>query len=265
MGMSEVTTSADRVILVAVKHVPVGGAGLRIEEDRLTRDGVSHGLDPINEVALEWALRARETGRADRVIAMTLGPAEATESLRKALSMGADEAVLVTDDALAGADVRTTARVLAAVSARVGAVVLLTGYESMDGSSGAVPAAAAAILDWPLASRLAGGEMTDTSVLGERDLGAGPETVEVPLPAVLSLVEGEIVPRYPKLRDVLRTKNAQATSYSAEDLGVVVAADGETALRLVAVPQAPKEPRVVGLEEGVLELFETLTAGSSHD
>lgn len=263
--MSEVTSSADRVILVAVKHVPVGGAGLRIDEDRLTRDGVSHGLDPINEVALEWALQARETGWAHRVIAMTLGPSEAIDSLRRALSMGADEAVLVTDEALAGADVRTTARVLAAVAVRLGAVVLLTGYESMDGSSGAVPAAAAATLGWPLASRLADGEMTGTSVSGTRDLGAGPETVEVPLPAVIAMAEGEIVPRYPKLRDVLRTKNAQATRFSADDLGVAIADDGETVLRMIAVPRVPKEPRVVGLDEGVAELFELLTTGSSHD
>jgi electron transfer flavoprotein beta subunit len=251
--------ASGRAILVAVKHVPVGGAGLRLEGDHLTREGVSHGLDPINEVALEWALLAREAGIVERVVAVTLGPEDAIDSLRKALALGADEAVHVCDDALAGSGVRTTAEVLAAVARQVGAAALLTGYESMDGSSGAVPAAAAALLGWPLLSRVDSADLAGETITARRDLADGPETVSAELPVVMSMVEGHVAPRYPKLKDVLRTKATPATRFTAADLDVPAAATHETSL--VEVPLPPKEPRVLDLDEGVSELFELLTVG----
>src|SRR4051794_37371789 len=97
------------VVAVLVKHVPIGGASLRLELDGLRRDGVAHGLDPLNEVGLEWALQQREAGLVDRVVAVTMGPTDAVDTLRRTLAIGADEAVLVTDPRLAGADVRQTA------------------------------------------------------------------------------------------------------------------------------------------------------------
>jgi electron transfer flavoprotein beta subunit len=262
--MDEATDTTAPTVLVAVKHVPVGGAFLRVDDGALTRDGVSHGMDPLNEVALEWALRAREAGTVGRVVCTTLGPPEAVDTLRRALAMGADEVVLVTDPALRGADVRTTGRALAATARQVGASLLLMGYESLDGSSGAVPALVATLLDWPLLTRLGDGELLDGVLRGTRDLGAGPETIEADLPAVASFVEGEVTPRYPKLKDVLRTKSAEPTTWAADVLGIGVAADGERVLRLVEVPQPKKEPRVVGLEEGVDELFALLTAGAGN-
>jgi electron transfer flavoprotein beta subunit len=262
--MTALPVPEGRTLLVAVKHVPVGGSQLRVVDGSLTREGVSHGLDPINEVALEWALQAKEAGLAARVVAVTMGPVASMDSLRRALSMGADEAVLVCDPTLAGADLRTTAQVLAAVSRKVDASLLLTGYESVDGSSGAVPAAAAALLDWPLLSRFSRGQLLTATVRGERDLGSGAESVEASLPAVLSVVEGYISPRYPKLRDVLRTKNTQATTYIAAELGVNPTACWETT-ELVDIPHAPKESRVLTLDEGIRELFALITAGASLD
>jgi electron transfer flavoprotein beta subunit len=244
-------------VLVAVKHVPVGGAFLRAVDGRLTREGISHGIDPINEVALEWALRGREAGAFDRVVAVTMGPDGAVDTLRQALALGADDAVHVCDDLLAGADIRTTARVIAAVAAREDAQLVALGYESLDSSSGAVPAAIAACLGWPVVSRFSAGQVVSGSLSGERDLGSGLESVEVALPAVVSLVEGHVTPRYPKLKQLLAAKSRAVVSLSAADLGVVPAA-GERVVGLVEVAGAAKAQRILGLEEGVDELIAVL-------
>jgi electron transfer flavoprotein beta subunit len=254
-------TARRPTVLVPVKHVPVGGGFLRPDSGHLSREGVSHGPDPVNEVALEWSVRARETGSATRVVATSLGPPDATETLRRASAMGADELVLVTDPSLRGADVRTTARVLAAVARRVAADLVAAGYESLDGSSGAVPAATAAILDWPVVSRCTDAQLTGRTLSGVRDLETGPEAFEVDLPVVASFVTGQISPRYPKLKDLLGSSSAEPTTLSATDLEVALAASGETTIGLVAQPQPARQRRVVGAAEGIRELVELLGGG----
>jgi electron transfer flavoprotein beta subunit len=233
-----------------------------VSDGRLSRDGVAHGLDPINDVAIEWALRAREAGAIARVIVVTIGPETAVDSLRRALAIGADESVLVTDPQLAGADVRTTARALAAVATHVGASLVVGGYESLDGSSGAVPAATAAVLGWPVLSRVRDASIEGTAVRASRDLGRGPTNVTVDLPLVASFVEGSVVPRYPKLKDVLRTRAAEPTVFAARDLGLSLPAIQERAVRLVEVPQPRKEPVVLTIDEGVEALFELVTSAN---
>ncbi|HEX9888560.1 MAG TPA: electron transfer flavoprotein subunit beta/FixA family protein [Nitriliruptorales bacterium] len=262
--MDTTTPASGTTIAVAVKHVPVGGAFLRVQSGGLTRDGVSHGIDPLNEVAVEWALQAREAGAADRVVAISLGPPAAVDALRRALAMGADEAVLVTDPTFAGADVRATARALAAATERSGARLLVAGYESLDGSSGAVPAAVAASLGWPLVSRFSAGAIHGGALRATRDLGAGPTTIEVDLPAVVSIVEGHVTPRFPKLKDVVRTRSVQPTTYSGADLGLSLPTSGERVVDLVEVAQPPREPTILDLEAGIEELFARLTQGASR-
>lgn len=261
--MPDAATTAP-IALVAVKHVPVGGAFLRVADGRLSREGVAHGLDPVNDVAIEWALRGREAGVIAKVVVVTMGPPEAVDSLRRSLAIGADEPVLVSDERLAGANVRTTARVLAAVAGRVGASIVLTGYESLDGSSGAVPAATAAVLGWPVLSRVRDASIDGPVLRASRDLGRGPTNVEVDLPLVASFVEGTIVPRYPKLKDVLRTRAAEPLLFSASDLELSLPRPGayERVVRLVEVHQPRKEPVVLALEEGVDALFELVTSSN---
>jgi electron transfer flavoprotein beta subunit len=253
-----------RTAVVAVKHVPVGGAFLRIADGRLTRDGVAHGIDPAGEVGLEWAIRAREAGGLDRVVAVTMGPPGAADTLRQAVALGADEALHVCDDRLVGADVRTTARVLAATTARMEATLLVAGYESLDASSGAVPAAAAALLGWPLVSRMSDATLTGSGLRADRDLGGGNESVDVDLPVVVSMVEGRVSPRYPKLKHVLRAKSFPLRVLTAADLDVTPARGGETAAGLIAVPARDKETRVLDFDEGVAELLAVLTGDRAH-
>lgn len=239
-------------VAVAVKSVPVGGAFLRVVDGALTRVGLAHGLDPINEVAVEWAVAAREAGHVGRVVAVCMGPTDGDDAIRRALAMGCDEALLVSDPALAGADVPTTAHVLAAALGRVGADIAVFGYESLDGSSGTVPAAVAAVLDRPLLSFARSASVVDGAVRIERDAGRGPEALEADLPVVLTIVAGGIDPRFPKLKDLLAARKVELDTVSLAhlDASSLVRA-GERVLRLVDVPATTKDRRVVPADDGV--------------
>ena len=244
-----------------VKAVPVGGQFLRVVDGELVRDGVPHGLDPLNEVSLELALDARRTGALDEVIAICVGPQHAVDALRRALALGADSVLHVEDPALAGADVRTTARVLAAAVQHVDARLALFGYESADGSSGMVPAAVAALLGWPLISRARQGSITDGLVTAGRDVGAGAEIASAGLPAVMSVVDGGIAPAYPTLKQVLRARKAVVPSVTAAELGVNLEAD-RTTERVTGLRPTPAPMRtrtVLDLDNGIPWLAELLS------
>ncbi|WP_242908073.1 electron transfer flavoprotein subunit beta/FixA family protein [Actinomadura terrae] len=225
----------------------------------LTGHGVPHRLDPVNEVPLEWARRLRDGGAAVWVVAMTLGPAAATGALRRALALGADSIVQVEDDAFAGADVRTTARVIAAVATQIGADLVACGYESADASSGAVPAAVAGCLGVPLLSRAGQAVLDGGEVTVVRDLGAGPERVTAPLPAVVSFVEGVIEPRSPALREVLKTRSVVPTMFAADDLGVRIPDEAVRDVRVVEAAVPKRVTSVLGFDEGVDALLALLT------
>jgi electron transfer flavoprotein beta subunit len=244
-------------ILVPVKDVP---SQLRLRGGTLTREGLSHRLDTVNEVALEWALRVEGV----RVCTVTMGPASAVSALRQTLAMGADEAFLISDDALAGADVRTTAHALAALARMVGADVLACGYESADGSSGAVPGALAACLGWPLVSRASLAEFDEGTLTALRDTGSGTEQVTVSPPAVLSFVDGALEPRRPRLREVLAARSASPRVFSAAELGLSVPAPAVADVGVYAQPGERSEARVLGLDEAVPELLALLT-GAGRD
>src|SRR4051812_45951022 len=141
-------------IVVLVKQVPDTYSERRLRGDgSLDRDASDAVLDEINERAVEEALQLKEKapgGSNSTVTVLTMGPDRATEAIRKALSMGADAAVHVTDDALAGSDAVGTARVLAAAIGTVGDVdLVLAGNEASDGRSAAVPAMVAEVLGLP--------------------------------------------------------------------------------------------------------------------
>lgn len=261
-------TAALTCAAVLVKSVPVGGAFLRPVAGRLSRDGLPHGLDPVNEVAVEWAVRLREAGMVDRVVAVSMGPAHAELALRRALALGCDEALHVCDSALAGSEVRRTAAVLAAAVRQVEAELALLGYESLDGSSGAVPGALAALLGWPLVSRARDAQLTGESLTAERDLGGGAERVRCGVPAILSFVDGAVTPRYPKLREILAARAAPLRTLTVAELGLPAPSQlgpQERTIRLEVLPEIDHQPRIVGLEEGVEELYRVLAEVGATD
>jgi electron transfer flavoprotein beta subunit len=245
---------------VLVKAVPVGGQSLRVVDGQLVRDGVPHGIDPLNEVGLELALAARRSGALDEVVAVSMGPESAADALRRALAAGADDVLHVADAGLAGADVRRTADVLAAAVRRLDACLAVFGYESADGSSGVVPSAVAALLDWPLVSRVRHATVDSDVVTAERDLGIGPEVAVTRLPAVLSVVDGAIEPAYPTLKQVLRAKHAELPVVTLDDLGTPSAEHrpGERVVGLRRVATTHRQPVVLSLDEGLDLLTEEL-------
>lgn len=236
--------------------MPVGGQHLRIDQGQLTRKGVPHGADPINEVAVEWALRLRESGHAGKVIAISMGPDGANDALRGALARGCDEVVWVHDPTLAGSDVRTTARVLAAAIRRSGARLAFLGNESLDGSSGTVPAAVATLLDWPLISLARTLQLLPTAIRARRDLGNRPELVEADLPAVVSIVAGGVDPRYPKLKMALQARHAPIRTLGLKELDLALPnpATRERVLRLETSLAGARSTRIVTSETAVDEL-----------
>ncbi|MDQ2673907.1 MAG: electron transfer flavoprotein subunit beta, partial [Chloroflexota bacterium] len=140
-------------IVVCIKQVPATGADKRYTDDlRLDRAAAEAIINPLDEYAIEQALRLADAGSVESVTYLSMGPDQAAEALRRALAMGGDDAVLITDPALAGADEWATARVLAAALDKLAPDVALMGMASDDARGSLVPGAVAAMRDVPLLS-----------------------------------------------------------------------------------------------------------------
>lgn len=183
-------------------------------------------LNPYDEYAVEEALRIKEA-HGGEVTAVCVGPQKAEDAVRKALAMGADNAVLVTDDALAGSDVQATAYALAEALKEVQWDLVLFGVRSTDGETGCVPAAVAERLGVPLLSTLAKVEVKGASVEAHRETEQGYVSYECPTPAVLSVIKGINEPRYPSMKGImgakkkpLEVKNSAALDLDAAQLGL---------------------------------------------
>ncbi|MGH3066442.1 MAG: electron transfer flavoprotein subunit beta/FixA family protein, partial [Gaiellaceae bacterium] len=184
-------------IAVCVKHVPDATVHKRIDPGtkRLDRSGEA-ALNPTDLNAVEEALRIREA-RGGEVMLVTLGPQKAADSLRKALAMGADRSVLVTDDAATGSDLLGTSRVLAAVLAREAPDLVLFGQASSDGDGAVLWAAVADRLRRPLVSQVASLTVDAGSITGKRQTEHGYDVISAPLPAIVAVSDAINEPRYP--------------------------------------------------------------------
>lgn len=257
-------------ILVLVKEVPDtwGERHLDLETGLLDRSG-SRVLDEINERALElavsWAERAAGGEDGIEVVAVTAGPATATETLRKALALGADRAVHVLDDGMRGADILLTARVLAAAARRVGFDLVITGEKSTDGDCGVLPAALAELLDVPALTALAAVERDGASLRGTRVLDDGVLTIGAELPALLSVTEAFDDARLPSFKGIVAARRKPLEQLTLADLEIDAdaAALGEPRSILLAVERRPPRSagvRVSGDGTAVTQLVDFLTA-----
>lgn len=226
-------------IVVCVKHVPDVQSERRIEEGRLVR-GEEDVLNELDENAVEagvaLAEQLGEAGEDCEVVALSMGPADAEDGLRRALQMGTDRAVLVSDDALAGADVVTTARVLAAAIARIGqdgpVDLVLTGMASLDAMTSMLPGALAAAAGLPaltLAHELTledgdaqagAGEGTGRAVRITRTFGTVTETLTAPLPALVSVTDQANEPRYPNFAAMRAARKKPLDELTLADLAL---------------------------------------------
>jgi electron transfer flavoprotein beta subunit len=234
-------------IAVLVKEVPdtYGARTLDLETGLAKREASERVLDEVGERALEFAISYGESASDTEIVAVTMGPESAVNSLRKALAMGAHRAVHVTDPALAGADLTLTAATLAAALRKVEADLIVTGNVSTDGSAGLMPALVAEHLGLPAATALDRVELSEGAVRAERTVDGGRMGVEVPLPAVISITERMPDPRFAGLKGIMAAKKKPLDTYSLADLGVDA---DELVPRSIMTAVAERPPRGAGVK-----------------
>jgi electron transfer flavoprotein beta subunit len=212
-------------IAVCVKHVPEGHSRLDPASKRLDRSGEG-ALNHFDANAVEEALRLK--GDSDtEVVVVSLGPAKAADSLRKALAMGADRAVLVSDDAAAGSDLVATSTVLAKSLERENADLVLFGQQASDADGAVLWAAVAERLHRPVVSQVAELKLQDGSLRLKRQTEFGYDVIEAPLPAVVAVSDAINEPRYPSLKGIMGAKKKPFDTLSLGDIGVDPSNAGE--------------------------------------
>src|SRR5690242_16172838 len=190
-------------IVVCVKQVPDTWAEKRLSADDKTvdREGVDGVMNELDEYAVEEALRIKEA-QGGEVTVLTMGPDRATETIRKALSMGADKGIHVTDDALHGSDAIQTAKALAKALGTVEWDLVIAGSESTDARMSVLPAMLSELLGVPQLTRARKVTIDGAKVTVERQTDVGYDVVEGATPAVISVVEKINEPRYPSFKGI---------------------------------------------------------------
>ena len=223
-------------IAVCVKEVPDAAVTKRIDPEsrRLDRSGEG-ALNHFDTQAVEEALRIKEAQGEGEVVLVSMGPAGALDSLRKALAMGADRAVLVTDDAAGGSDLVATSRALAAALQREEPDLVLFGQQGSDSDGAVLWAAVAERLRLPVVSQVAELELGDGKLKGKRQTEFGYDLIEAPLPAVVAVSDAINEPRYPSLKGIMGAKGKPQETASLADLGVEPGGVGEAGSRTVVL------------------------------
>jgi electron transfer flavoprotein beta subunit len=209
-----------RRIIVGVKRVVDYNVRIRVKPDNtgVITEGVKMSINPFDEIALEEALRTKEKGLADEVVAVSIGPADTQQQLRTALAMGADRAVLVqTDAALAPLSV---AKVFQKIVEAEQPLLVLLGKQAIDEDNGQTAQMLAALLDRPQATSCSKIEIGDGKATVTREVDSGLETLDIDLPAVLSVDLRLNEPRYVKLPDIMKAKKKPLDVKSLTDFGV---------------------------------------------
>ncbi|MFC9678140.1 electron transfer flavoprotein subunit beta/FixA family protein [Streptomyces sp. NPDC056949] len=206
-------------IVVTVKYVP-DATGDRHFADDLTvdRDDVDGLLSELDEYAVEQALQIADGADDTEITVLTVGPEDAKDALRKALSMGADKAIHVEDDDLHGTDIVGTSLVLAKAIEKAGFDLVVSGMASTDGTAGVVPALLAERLGVPQVTLLSQVSVEGGVVSGRRDGDTASEQVEASLPAVVSVTDQSGEARYPSFKGIMAAKKKPVESWDLSDL-----------------------------------------------
>jgi electron transfer flavoprotein beta subunit len=236
-------------IAVCVKHVPTGTLRMHSGSGRIDRSGPGE-LNATDKNAVEEALRLKEGADAE-VVLVSMGAAASTESLRTGLGMGADRAVLVDDDAVAGSDLVVTSLVLARVLEREAPDLVLFGQQTSDGGGAVLWAAVAERLQRPFVSQATSLTLADGVVTVERETEVGNDRIEVRLPAVVAVSDAINEPRYTSLKGMMGAKKKPLETLSAADLGLGADAVGAEGSRSVVLGTGtpPARAGAVTLEE----------------
>jgi len=223
-------------ICVLVKEVPDAAVQKRIDpgSGRMDRGGEKN-LNPYDTHAIEAAMQVREGGAAEveEIVAVTMGPSSAVRALHKAVSLGADRSIHLTDDALVGSDVAATGYALAKTLEREQPDLVLLGQQSDDGECYTIGAVVADHLRMPSLTQVIKMDVADGKLTCERQAEYGYDTVEVDLPAVISVGDAINEPRYPSLKAIMGAKKKPLDTLSVGDAGIEADRVGEQGSRVV--------------------------------
>jgi electron transfer flavoprotein beta subunit len=234
-------------ILVTVKRVPDTAAEKRLDpgDKTLDRESVETIMNPVDEYAVEEALRLKEAAGGE-VVVLCMGPESALPVIRKALSMGPDAAVHVHDAALHGSDVLATAKVLAAAIRKVEPDLVVSGSESTDARTSLVASALAEYLGWPGLIGAKKLEVDGGTVRVHRETESGYDVIEADGPAVVSVVKGINEPRYPSFKGIMAAKKKPVSTLGLAEAGIDATEVGLAAATSSVVSAQPKPAKSAG-------------------
>jgi electron transfer flavoprotein beta subunit len=236
-------------ICVLVKEVPDAAVEKRMDpgSKRLDRSGEKN-LNPFDTHAIEAAMQIKEGGavEVDEIVAVTMGPESAFRALHKAVSLGADRSVHLTDAALAGSDVAATGYALAKVLESESPDLVLLGQQSDDGECYTIGAIVADHLQMPSLTQVIKIDVEGNALVCERQAEYGYDTVEVELPAVISVGDAINEPRYPSLKAIMGAKKKQLDTKSTGDVGIEGDKVGEAGSRTEVLAINPPPAKASG-------------------
>jgi electron transfer flavoprotein beta subunit len=221
-------------IFVCIKQVPDPNTTINQLDPNtkhLVRNGVSLVLDPGDESTISAAIKLRDTIGNSELVALCMGPTSAQEACRRALAMGIDRAILITDPALAGSDAVSTARVLAAALKKEEADLIFCSTESTDGYTGMVPGGIAEFLGIPQLTFAREITIEGQKAIIKRVIPRGYQTVESSLPAVVTIASGSFEAIYPTMKGIMGAKRKPFTHLSLSDLAIDAALVGDAGAR----------------------------------
>ncbi len=214
--------------LVCMKQVPDTETQIKVNSQGtgIVTEGIKYIINPYDEFSVEEALRLKEKFKQGEVVILTIGPDRCTESIRTALAMGADKGIHINDESLNSADPFVVAQALAAAASQVDYNVIFCGHRAIDDDFAEAGAMLAELLQIPQVTLVTKVEVSDdkTKAIVERDVEGGKETVEVPLPCVLTSQKGLNEPRYASLPGIMKAKKKPIDKKTAADLGITAEA-----------------------------------------
>ena len=238
-------------VLVPVKRVIDYNVKVRVKTDGSGVDlaNVKMSMNPFDEIAVEEAIRLKEKGVATEIVAVSIGVKQSQETLRTALAMGADRAILVeaADDVHTDIEPLAVAKILKAVATEEDAGLILCGKQAIDNDMNATGQMLAALLGWPQATFASEVEIADGAAKVTREVDGGLQTINVQLPAVVSVDLRLNEPRYASLPNIMKAKKKPLDAKTAADYGV------DTAPRLSVVKTTEPEARQAGIKVGSVE------------
>lgn len=239
-------------ILVCVKYVPDATADRTFEDDgTVDRVGVDGLLSELDEYAVEQALQLKEKSDGEvEVTALCVGPEKAVDAVRKALQMGADKGIHVSDEAIAGSDYAATSLVLAKAvekaSSDAKVDLVMCGMASTDGAAGIIPAMLAERLDWPQVTMASVIETQGEDVRIKRDGDTATEVIGAKMPLVLSVTDQSGEARYPSFKGIMAAKKKPLETWSLGDLGVDAGEVGLSVAWTAVEDTTARPPRSAG-------------------